>query len=62
MTEGQIQKMSRVFSLRWANTIPAVIAAGRAGGITMVMRSNVLIMSLLFSGTLCVEGGGRGGV
>lgn len=40
-----MQKMPAVFSLRWAYTMPTVIAAGRAGGTTIVTMSSTLLMT-----------------
>jgi hypothetical protein len=37
---GEIQKMRLLLSLAMAKAAPAVIAAGRAGGTVIVMRSN----------------------
>ena len=39
---GEIQKIFFFLSLDKANTVPAVIAAGKAGGTVIVMRSNDL--------------------
>lgn len=40
-----MQKIPTFFSLLWAYTIPAVIAAGRAGGtvIVMISRDSIII-------------------
>lgn len=42
---GLIQKIPIFFSLLWAYTIPAVIAAGSAGGtvIVMISRDSIII-------------------
>lgn len=42
---GLIQKIPIFFSLLWAYTMPAVIAAGSAGGTVMVMisRDSIII-------------------
>lgn len=42
---GLIQKMPTFFSLLWAYTMPAVIAAGSAGGtvIVMISRDSIII-------------------
>lgn len=47
---GLVQKMPKRFSRRWAKTIPAVMAAGRAGGTVMVMMSRDS-MTMVLAGT-----------
>jgi hypothetical protein len=42
--KGEMQKMLQFLSLPIANSVPHVIAAGRAGGIVMVMRFKDLSM------------------
>lgn len=44
---GLMQKMPRFLRRRCAYTIPAVIAAGRAGGTVMVMMSSDSMMMVL---------------
>jgi hypothetical protein len=43
MTLELMQKILQAFSLFCAYSLPTVSAAGRAGGITIVMRSSALI-------------------
>ena len=43
---GEMQKMSTLFNLLMANTIPHDIAAGMAGGTVTVMRSSALSIKI----------------
>lgn len=47
---GLMQKMPTRFRRRWANTIPAVMAAGSAGGTVMVTMSRDS-MTMVLAGT-----------
>lgn len=44
---GLIQNIPIFFKRFWLYTVPTAIAAGRAGGTTIVITSNVLIMTCL---------------